>query len=163
MTVSCGRMPEWGSAFRPQDDLVRRSHHCHPDITNEPPEGQKARQQLAQSLSAIGGRVRTCPGLWHAWSRLFLLPLLTLRKQQGHSHPPKLSVGREGSWGDGLDPVELQAAAGTEHRGGLRSGHPSPGCCLLGSPTQTRPSPLLPCSHPLWNRWVGTGRQRGLL
>lgn len=144
ITVSSGHTPDSGSAFRLQDNLVRRSHHCHPDITNEPREGQDGQAVAcpgsSQPLEAASGPAQG-GGTPDPGSPSF--PLLTLRKQQEYSHPPKLSVRREGSWGDGLDPVELQATAETEHRS-LRPGHPSPGCCLLGSPTNQTVCPSCP-------------------
>lgn len=120
--------------LRPHDNTMRRSH-CH-------------HQPGRQSQDLPRGCGMPTPGPSPC-------PMLTPRKHGRHSHPPQLSVGREGSWGDGLDPIELQASAEREHRGSPGSSYLSPAHCILGSHAQTRPfapAPILLLEQTGWHR-----------
>lgn len=62
-----------------------------------------------------------------------------------HLHPPQLLVGGKGTWGDGLDAIELQASA--KRRGKMRavglveSQHPTDRAAELQDPQACRKLP----------------------
>lgn len=123
-------------------------HHIHSSQIPDKPAGRPGSsvRRAAQQPETESGPARA----QQAWSASSSCPTLTPRKPQEHSHPPQLPVRREGSWGDGLDPIELQAAAEGEHRGSPGSGHQP----LLLPVGFTCPNwalcPSCPCSQPLY-------------